>query len=253
MYSIKDIYRWVNDHPKVDPREKMTPLQLIEFNEKNKEFNLDNVYRNFVGEHLMSSPVLIKNITKNKFTAVAAYNASSGQGFEDGYRATYNLLTVEYEVLFDESFYESIRLIYNQTMVQIEGRILKFNSILKKEVTVHSNFWDSYLFTMQLQLSSISVIKNKELSASLIGASAPKNSGCFIATAAFGNQDISEVFQLREFRDKVLSNSMVGRFFIGIYYRLSPPIASLIRRNKWLRKITRSFLRTVILPITKLN
>jgi hypothetical protein len=76
-------------------------------------------------------------------------------------------------------------------------------------------------------------------------------SDCFIATAAFGNQDITEVIQLREFRDKVLRNSVAGRCFISTYGVLSPPIAFVIRQSNWLRKATRSFLRRVVLPVTK--
>lgn len=77
--------------------------------------------------------------------------------------------------------------------------------------------------------------------------------GCFIATAAFGHPDISEVIRLREFRDTILINSIVGRIFIQTYNILSPPVASIIKHSKFLRKSTRGFLRMCILPIINMT
>ena len=48
---------------------------------------------------------------------------------------------------------------------------------------------------------------------------------CFIASAVYGDADAPEVMALREFRDQVLVNSIIGRWFIRSYYRVSPPIA----------------------------
>ena len=52
-------------------------------------------------------------------------------------------------------------------------------------------------------------------------------SGCFIATATCG-LDSEEVIILRHFRDTILVNSILGRLFVKIYYRISPSIASFI-------------------------
>lgn len=41
---------------------------------------------------------------------------------------------------------------------------------------------------------------------------------CFVATAVYGDRDAPQVRSLREFRDKVLMNSRMGRAFVNFYY-----------------------------------
>lgn len=67
-------------------------------------------------------------------------------------------------------------------------------------------------------------------------------SGCFIATAAYGSPMTKEVITLKNFRDNLLSKSIPGRIFIKLYYTFSPPIAKVISKVNYLRKITRKFL-----------
>lgn len=63
------------------------------------------------------------------------------------------------------------------------------------------------------------------------------SSDCFIATAAKGTPFEGEVCCLRNYRDIILRKSLLGRLFIWSYYRLSPPIASLVSNNKTLKNI----------------
>ena len=53
-------------------------------------------------------------------------------------------------------------------------------------------------------------------------------SGCFIATAAFGTPFQREVAILCAFRDHILASSSLGKLFIRSYYILSPRVAALI-------------------------
>jgi ribosomal protein L7/L12 len=68
-------------------------------------------------------------------------------------------------------------------------------------------------------------------------------SGCFIATAAFGAEDASEVLALRHFRDAVLAQNAGGRRFIRGYYRWSPPLADWLAGYPILCAIARLLLR----------
>jgi len=86
-----------------------------------------------------------------------------------------------------------------------------------------------------------------EASIEIPGNRAQTKSECFIATAAYGSELHPKVFELRRFRDKVLSKYTLGRCFVRIYIRISPPIARLIERHEWLRRQTRSVLRMIML------
>ena len=69
---------------------------------------------------------------------------------------------------------------------------------------------------------------------------------CFIATAAYGTPMEDEVLVLREFRERYLLTSSPGRMFVGLYYRVSPPIAESIRSNEAARAAVRTLLNPVV-------
>jgi hypothetical protein len=62
---------------------------------------------------------------------------------------------------------------------------------------------------------------------------------CFIATAACGSPNASEVIVLRSFRDSILLPSRSGRVFVDAYYRYSPPIAAYIEQSNICRLLVR--------------
>jgi uncharacterized repeat protein (TIGR02543 family) len=70
----------------------------------------------------------------------------------------------------------------------------------------------------------------------------PTTSGCFIATAAYGNPTAEQLDVLREFRDGVVLESAAGSQFVALYYRLSPSIADSISGNSFLRTLVRELL-----------
>jgi len=71
--------------------------------------------------------------------------------------------------------------------------------------------------------------------------------GCFIATAAYGSYDYEDVMVLRKFRDKYLMTNNLGREFVKLYYRYSPPIANYIAKKEILRMIVRMVLKPFVI------
>lgn len=70
-------------------------------------------------------------------------------------------------------------------------------------------------------------------------AGAGGDSRCFIATAAYGSADATDVLSLRRFRDHYLLTNPIGRVLVKTYYALSPPFADVIRPYPLLRKLVR--------------
>jgi len=70
--------------------------------------------------------------------------------------------------------------------------------------------------------------------------------GCFIATAAFGSLMEPHVKILRDFRDRFLITNIVGKSFVNLYYKYSPPIANVIKKYANLKVIVRVILFPVI-------
>jgi hypothetical protein len=78
----------------------------------------------------------------------------------------------------------------------------------------------------------------------IIAHPALPNSGCFIATAAYGSYSSSQVQALREFRDRYLLTSRPGRAFVSWYYTHGPRGAQFLNDHpEW-----KPIVRTALLP-----
>lgn len=73
-----------------------------------------------------------------------------------------------------------------------------------------------------------------------------KTEGCFIATAAYENADAYEVLILRKFRDSVLKKNFLGKWFISLYYFLSPYLSIVVKKSKFVRISGRKILDKVV-------
>ena len=86
-----------------------------------------------------------------------------------------------------------------------------------------------------------------------MGDLSDEEGGCFIATAAFGTRDAPAVETLRSFRDHVLEKSRAGEAVVCAYYRLSPPLARVLRKSPLLRRVVRILLGPVASGTGHLN
>jgi len=80
-------------------------------------------------------------------------------------------------------------------------------------------------------------------------SSSPPPGGCFIATAAYGSDMAEDVMTLRRFRDDTLNASALGRGFVRLYYRYSPPLADYIRGRDGARAAVRVGLKPLVLAV----
>lgn len=72
------------------------------------------------------------------------------------------------------------------------------------------------------------------------------NEGCYIATCVYGSYDCPEVMILREYRDKTLSKSSFGKFFIKIYYSISPTLVKHFGNHRLFKKIWKTIIDRII-------
>lgn len=68
-----------------------------------------------------------------------------------------------------------------------------------------------------------------------------KMKGCYIATACYESYDHPDVLEFRRYRDEILLPTTIGRMFVALYYKISPPIAHRIGHIRWLSNIIRKW------------
>lgn len=75
--------------------------------------------------------------------------------------------------------------------------------------------------------------------------------GCYIATMVYGDYDHPQVLELRKFRDGFLSRTLLGRFFIKLYYKYSPSLVQRLKNKQGINSIIRKGLDQFIKTIRK--
>lgn len=87
--------------------------------------------------------------------------------------------------------------------------------------------------------------------AAMSEAKSAGKSGCFIATAVYGNSTAAEVIYLQRYRDDILSRTKTGRSFIKTYYRISPSLALLVRKSTLLKITIRNFVLDPLIALLR--
>lgn len=78
-----------------------------------------------------------------------------------------------------------------------------------------------------------------------------KFSSCFIATAVYGDPSCYEVRALRNFRDEVLMRKPIGKRFVALYYKLSPPVAVWLEDKQRMSSLLKLLLNIIVQRITR--
>ena len=74
----------------------------------------------------------------------------------------------------------------------------------------------------------------------------PNDSGCYIATMAYGDYDHPQVIELRKYRDQVLLKNYFGKLFVKIYYSVSPHLVKKLKNQNKINKLITSLLDKLI-------
>lgn len=70
---------------------------------------------------------------------------------------------------------------------------------------------------------------------------------CFVATAAYGDPDHEDVAFLRQYRNKTLKKTVLGRAFIAIYWKIGPILAKPVKASPRLQKLARSVIGSLVI------
>ena len=76
---------------------------------------------------------------------------------------------------------------------------------------------------------------------------------CFVATVAFNDENHHTVQFLRSYRDNVLSNYKLGRYFIDWYYINGSKLASLVEHRQCSKKFIRALLNGIVTFLSRLS
>lgn len=262
--DLKELFTWHRDFPSM-PKE-LTSIQKKDWISENE----DKINKSFIEQKLITCKAKISDITSTEILCYSDYfqDEPSGAWYAQinywiSYDQQKDLLalkelhktdTIEFDGVIKKIGWWNYRVFSktgdNNAKFQIEffekkntNPIYNYQTL---DVPVAYRDEPNYCLNIALDIVSIRKINPTKLSSSLLGYNPPKiksKDNCFIATAAYGSRDKSEVISLRLYRDEVLGKNLIGRYFIALYYFLSPPIAFVISRNIFLRRLTRIIIR----------
>jgi hypothetical protein len=132
--------------------------------------------------------------------------------------------------------------------VSLKGTFAVYDSellnVVKKQMDDSQNLLlVAYPQTDEMKVYTVHIddVDDSEDEYSGSSSSGGSGGGCFIATAVFDSPYSPEVELLRKFRDNILLNSLLGRMFVKLYYVVSPPIATLITKTKFLKPFLKAY------------
>ncbi|MEI6174818.1 MAG: CFI-box-CTERM domain-containing protein [Bacteroidota bacterium] len=243
MIEIQEIFQWCKDKPTMPSN--LTSIQKEEWeNEKKKVFK---------GEKLIKCQAMIGDVSEKTLHGFLPYKDEFLYNhFGNSFRGETHY-AISYEIDYDKNiFLDTVKSIYKNEMIEFDG-IVKYVKFIPNQLNI-SNVFSPGQLQIQLELTTIKKIENVNFVSEILGKNHPhtlpkKKSGCFIATACYGDYNSPEVLVLREYRDKILLNTSTGRTIVQFYYLLSPFIARLIEKSDYLRSIIRKYILNPIVSV----
>ncbi|MGA9364916.1 MAG: CFI-box-CTERM domain-containing protein [Bacteroidota bacterium] len=125
-----------------------------------------------------------------------------------------------------------------------EDGVLMLNRSYRQ--TELSNIVFKAAFSLPKDIATFSVRYPTGVSEAIVLPGKPGGgSSCFVATAAFSASSL-EVAILRRYRDERLRSNLVGRQFIALYHKVSPPLARWIAGSSARRALARRLLMPIV-------
>ena len=237
----------------------MKKIILDTFKEEFKDYSLENI------EYLVSEVINKKVIDDIDFIKYALTMISSSESDEPHI----NEVTILEEVAslyFDLSSYskleiEGVQYFYNQEMLIAikDGKVVSFVSYPLMDDTVEKFAHDkhkedrAYYFYKENRMVSIKLKSSNEELENILRDSGftieDIKSGCYIATCVYSSYHHKNVMMLRKYRDEVMSESVLGRLFIKVYYAVSPILVKYLHDFKWFKKINRNILDRISIKL----
>jgi len=137
----------------------------------------------------------------------------------------------------------------NSLALNIKLAGLKYGESLADEYRYLLNKINSIKIPEEVKLSlqnDFPLFYNVGNSQSNANSTTSNNSGCYIATMAYGDYNHPQVIVLRQFRDNILEQYILGRLFIKLYYYYSPKIVKRVQNKQVINDVTRNILNKFI-------
>jgi preprotein translocase subunit YajC len=189
------------------------------------------------------------NWTGNVDTIANVNFASTTITMNDHYSITANfrqITTEQFNLTISSTAGGSVTIPGENTFTYDKGMVVSL--VAQAEEGYHFIEWTGVVGTIaDVNAASTSITMNDNY---LITANFWEGDPCFIATAAYSTPMAEEIQILREFRDEYLLTNPLGRALVGLYYKVSPPIAEVITEYPALKPIVRAGLLPAVTTST---
>lgn len=101
--------------------------------------------------------------------------------------------------------------------------------------------------------SQLAEFRGMSLSSRSLPRASVNKGGCYVATAVYGSYDSPEVIVLRNFRDRSLAKTRLGRAAIATYYSFSPMLVRHVGKRRWFTALVRPLLDVMVNFLQKLD